>query len=259
LAALRKLNHPLFSVEADSPENDIEHSRRQTRITTSALEEIFEKTLKTLNTKYLIIDEMQHLKYMNGGGKSALQMMEYFKALAEELKIVLIFVGAYPILTVLDLSPHLLGRTSAIHMRRYNLAHDVDRARYREILKLFGGELKYNSSKVNLQTWETYLYEGSFGLIGLLSSWIRDAMANMAARGDDTLKLNHFQETRKPQVFLDKIWNEIELGEKYLLSKENASPLSKMAPITEKKEKLCKKKTRPFQAKTERRGIGERV
>jgi len=255
LDALAAIDHPFYTIEGNKLNVNHENLRRQDRETVTTLQAVFENALIVLGTKYLIIDETQHLQYMVGGKKSTLHMLEFFKSLAEKLDITLLFVGAYPIVNVLQLSPHMLGRLSTIEMRRYTVESDDSLAQFHELLHWFSTGIKFEKGVSSLCDWNRELFDGSLGVIGLLSSWIRDAFSEMIAQGDTNLSLEHLMYTRKPQLFLDEMAREINDGELYLR-------LGKIPENRRKKKKGAAKRTgntKPFRSKVKRRQKGERA
>ena len=76
---------------------------------------------------------VQHILRFYGGLKAAAAFLDSLKSLAQDTKIILVLVGAYPILDALNLSPHLLGREDPIHFPRYSIN--------KEDIVVFGSEL----------------------------------------------------------------------------------------------------------------------
>lgn len=258
LDALATIKHPFYTVEGDDLASNVEAIRRHDRETNASLEAVLENALQILRTKYLVIDETQHLQYMTGGNQSALQMMEFFKTLAEKLDIVLIFVGAYPIVNVLQLSPHLLGRICMIEMPRYSATSEIDLLHFQELLNWYSKGVAFAGDVNGFGDWNNELFDGSLGVIGLLSAWIRNGMAEMLANGDTELTLEHMLSKRKESRFLDEMRYEIEDGENYMRS-AGEQVFSQSSVIDHNGAKHKKRsKQRPFQAKCKRRAAGGR-
>lgn len=258
LDALEGIGHPFFTNDSTDLKENMDAIRRQDRETNSSLEAILENILKLLRTKYLIIDETQHLRYMVGGVQSSLQMLEFFKTLAEKLDIVLIFIGAYPIVNVMQLSPHLLGRTYTIEMKRYRVDCEHSARHFEKLLGWYSADIQFEAGIDGLSAWQSELFQGSLGIVGLLSAWIRDAMAEMLARGDEKLALRHFEATRKPMGDLEKMLQEIVEGEAHFecVGKFEVMPSNKQSPDRKGGHNHSQ---RPFQAKVERRTEGGRL
>ena len=90
------------------------------RITENALRDTLENAIKRRQVKYIFIDEAQHVKYVTKGAQGGHAVMDSWKCLAESTAVVLIIVGAYPVLNIMKESPHLLGRKRTVHLPRYD-------------------------------------------------------------------------------------------------------------------------------------------
>lgn len=260
LDALSIIDHPFYKVDGPDMESNHEMIRRLDRETTTTLQAVFENALKLLRTKYLVIDETQHLMYMHGGEKSTLQMLEFFKTLAERLQLTLIFIGAYPIVNVMELSPHMLGRLTTIEMPRYTMDTESSLAKFHEILNWYSKDMQFEKGVSSLVDWNRLLYEGSLGVIGLLSAWLRDAMSEMLSNGEHRLSLTHLMYARKPQNYLDEMAEEIIEGENYLkgIVKGRTKDAGKSTRQKKADAKKRKAASPPFQAKVKRRKQGGR-
>lgn len=62
--------------------------------------------------------------------------MDSWKCLAQTCGLVLVVVGAYPILELLQHSPHMLGRKKQIHLQRYG-THPDDLVEFAKIIQAF--------------------------------------------------------------------------------------------------------------------------
>lgn len=259
LEGLVAIEHPFFTVKTSGLEEDVRAYRKLNNETNATLASAMEGALKALGTKFLVIDETQHLSYMTGGVRSSLKMMEYFKTLAEKLNLVLIFVGAYPIVHVLKLSPHLLGRLCTIEMKRYSDEREEDLINFQKILNAFSKHVQFAGGVAGFGDWNKELYEGSFGVIGLLSEWIRNALAEAMARGDDFLTLDHMRYALKALPFREEMWFEIEDGEEFMSSTGKVEFSKNSAAKSSLGSKHEKRRGRPFQSSVKRRKMGERT
>jgi len=257
--ALREIGHPMYtSADTDLVRNH-DFNRRMDRVSNTTVAKVLEDTLEFLDAKFLIIDETHHLKYMLGGEKSALQMMESIKTLAAHRKLVLIFVGAYPMLDILKLSTHMLGRNHTIDMPRYRLSEPADAEHFESLLAWYSEGIKFEKGVTSLRDWNWAIYRETFGVIGLLSSWLRSALAEMSARGDSALAWDHLDFTRDPHEDRANIMNEILVGEQYLgVTGESIHDLDDPDPVEPSLRGSKKRRTKPFQTNVKRRKAGER-
>lgn len=254
LDALVDIEHPFYEVTGVYLGGKHNFIRKQSNETTATLQAIFENALAILGTKYLILDEAQHLRYVTGGDKTTLRIMEFFKTLAEKMDLTLIFVGAYPVVDVLQLSPHILGRLSIIEMPRYIHTSEESLIEFHNILDWYSEGIEFEEGVTNLRDWNRELYDGSLGVIGLLAIWLREALDEMRVCEEDRLSLNHLKIAKKKRPMLDKIAREILDGEKYM---ENTD-ISFEQEFTRKKSKTQKSNNRPFQSTLKRRKVGSR-
>ena len=200
------------------------------------------------------------MRYMVGKDVSASQVLESLKTLAEAIGCVIVFVGAYPILPVLQLAPHIVGRDYIVDIPRYRWGNQADMLAFEQTLQWFSKDVKLARGVKSLRDWNELLFDGSLGVPGLLNAWIRNALSEMLASGDSALSLKHVRLARKPMPDDDELLSEIEAGEKYLAEWDYKEPPTPTPDDkSNSKSKKGKRKGRPFQTKPKRRAAGGRV
>lgn len=210
--ALNKIGHPFYGEEGLSPEEAALALRRRENAKESLIQIALKQSILGRRVACLVFDEVQHLLYSIGGDKAASGMLDSWKCLAGETKLVIVLVGAYPILDVLNLSPHILGRTiPPVHLPRYH-RNETDIRAFKAILAAYSKLLPVEGDCGLLQ-WSKLLYEGSLGCIGLLSKWLRTAVAQMALSHNSALTLAALNRTRTPRTQLEQMMKEIHSGE----------------------------------------------
>lgn len=260
LNALKAISHPFFILTGQDLVANAELIQRMHKESNDVLSDILENALDILGVKYLIIDEAHHMRYMVGKDVSASQVLESLKTLAEAIGCVIVFVGAYPILPVLKLAPHIVGRDYIVDLPRYRVGDQADILAFEQTLQWFSEGIKFPKNVKSLRDWNELLFDGSLGVPGLLNAWVRDALSEMLARGDSTLSLEHIRFARKPAPDSDELLSEIETGEKYLAEWDyQEPPTSTPDDKSTTKSKKGKRKGRPFQTKPKRRAAGGRV
>lgn len=259
IEALETINHPFYTLNSKDRQTNYETLRRRARDSDRLLSYSLEYALQTLGVRYLIIDETQHLLYARGGKQGALRILEMLKTLAEHIDCVLVLVGAYPILQVLRLSPHMIGREFLIEMQRYKSQTQVELEEFEAILEWYSEAIQFEPGITSLRDWNQLLYEQSYGVVGILSARLRDALARMQAMGDSRLSLQHVMDTRKPQWDLEEITNEIDIGEQYLQQDQNVKDVNSAAKSSTNSSKKSKNHRRPFEANVVRRETGGRL
>lgn len=259
IGALRAISHPFFRLTGNDLFANADLIRRMHNESNDTLADILENALEVLGVKYLIIDEAQHFLYMPGREKTACQILESLKTLAETIGCVIVFVGAYPILDVLRLAPHILGREYLIHMPRYRLDSERDLVAFEQTLQWFSKGIEFQRGVTSLRDWNQRLLEGSCGVAGLVSAWVRDAISEMLSRGEDRLHLNHICYSQKGAKDRAQILAEIEAGELSIAGWEYPERRSD-STASEPREQTAAvtRKPKPFQSKPRRYEKGGR-
>jgi len=144
LRALEAIKNPFYSATTlDTNDWGADFYKQLGRTPETVLRPALEHGLINRKTKYIFIDEAQHILYARGGKNSTEAILSSWKCLAQATKTVLVLVGAYPILDAIALCPHMIGRKHQIHLSRYR-ANTAD-------LKVFLSIIKQYSSLVTLK------------------------------------------------------------------------------------------------------------
>jgi len=240
------IKHPVFSLQDDDLHDSLVF-QRLSRATEGELRLALEKAFIARKTKYLFIDEAQHAKYATKRSESGHAIIDSWKCLAQASGLVLVVVGAYPILDVLQKSPHLLGRKHQVHLPRYQL-NEEDMEAFCLILAHYDRVVKLSPKLDSLQDVADLLYDGTLGCIGLLRGWLTRASAMSAIHGAGITK-NILMKTRFPKNDLEEIYKEIKAGEQNLISEDFFDSL---VPDEVKPKKKNISSNKPFQSKPKR-------
>ena len=253
LRALEAVKHPLFSIQGENLE-DFLAMQKMDRSTEATMRIALEKAFEARKTRFLFIDEAQHVKYVGGDVQAAFAVLDSWKCLAESVGLVLVVVGAYPVVDIVARSPHLVGRKHQIHFPRYQ-ATEKDISSFAELLATYSDIVDLDDSMSSLVDAAELMYEGSMGCIGLLKAWLKraDAIAKIDGKPIDAGLL---RETRLTDLDLKSIKAEILAGERSLIKSSISSARS-----NERKEPHSppKNKSKPFQRKPTRETAGNRV
>ncbi|PLY12616.1 MAG: hypothetical protein C0631_16575 [Sedimenticola sp.] len=242
-SALVAIKHPIFGVVESVDPFGIEFDKQTSRISESRLFEFFARAVIARNTKYLIIDEVQHLKYAIKGEEGAAAILDSWKAFAEETGVILILIGTYPILDILTLSAHMLGRTDNVEFERYK-RNKVDIEQFQLILNTLDSIVPFSEGKLSEQN--QFLYEGAYGCLGLLLRWLRGAIGHALALGKSEISMSDLRAHLKRQDDLASIRLEIDRGED-AIARGPTQVEKQSANLKEKSQK--KRKPPPFQSK----------
>lgn len=170
-----------------------------------------ERALIARGVRFIIIDEAQHAAYVSQHAAGGYRVLDSWKTLASDTGTVLIVVGAYPVLDILNRSPHMLGRKHQVHLPRYRLdAQDIKEftkivARYESLMEgVPRGFLKENVRD---------LHSNSLGCIGLLRAWLARFYATSVVREDGVISKENLMKLRIEKSSLQQIEQEIAQGE----------------------------------------------
>lgn len=256
---LDSIQHPFFSIKGHDLQAFLA-MQKMDRSTEATLRFALEYSFKARGTKYLFIDEAQHVKYATKDAQAPFAVMDSWKCLAAAAGVVLVLVGAYPILNIIKKSRHLLGRKHQVHFPRYH-ANKEDIFAFGEILTKYSDLMNLDPSLESLTDVGELMYEGSLGCIGLLKIWLKrvDAIASYIGVPVDEELL---RSKRISDSDLREIGAEIVDGEKCLAKNYSKSP-SKSSSDNQvesgKKSERGKAKRKPFQRNPARSSAGNRT
>lgn len=255
---LEAVKHPLFSMKGHDLD-DLLAMQKMDRSTEATLRVALEYALMARGTKYLFIDEAQHVRYASRDAQAAFAVMDSWKCLAQTTGIVLVLVGAYPVLDIIKNSPHLLGRNHQIHFPRYHATRE-DILAFAQLLQKYTELMNLHDSLNSLTDLAELLYEGTLGCIGLLKAWLKrvDAVASFQNIPVDE---NLLRSMRLTDMDLREIGAEIRAGEQCLVRTSGAknAGCASVSPIRGRNAASKKPKNKPFQKKPVRSTAGNRT
>ena len=247
------VRHPIFGNIGDNL-NEEHSSGKAERATESTLRFALENAFRQRKTRFLFIDEAQHVRYVSKDSQGGYAVMDSWKCMAKTCGLVLVVVGAYPILQVIGHSTHMIGRKSQIHLPRY-YATDHDLAEFGKILATYDLIIADIATDQVLTQSAEMLYHGSLGCIGLLRNWLGRAVARSHATGKQ-LTPTLLREVMFSKADLAAISEEIYQGEKLF---EPADAHSQSSRDRAMKAMPPKKTGKPFQRKPKRYAPGNRT
>ncbi|MGY8775352.1 ATP-binding protein [Spongiibacter tropicus] len=251
---LDAVKHPILSVEGALLDVDPAVMKAH-RTTEAALRLALERALRARKTRFLFIDEAQHVRYVSKTAMGGYAVLDSWKCLAKDAGVVLVVVGAYPLLDILNNSPHLLGRKNQVHLPRYSAVPD-DIAEFGRILAHYDQLVDLGVGCSSLVKYGQLLYEGSVGCIGLLRKWLLHASVIASSRSE-SLSESLLLETRPPAADIEAISREIAHGETYL-SNVGSFEKPKGARSRSMESRSSTAPKRPFQKKPRRLARGNR-
>ncbi len=251
---LEAVKHPLFSMRGQDLD-DILAMQKMDRSTEATLRIALEQALIARGVRFLFIDEAQHVRYASKDAQAAFAVMDSWKCLAQTSGLVIVFVGAYPILDILAKSPHLVGRKHQVHFPRYH-AVEEDIEPFGVLLENYSDLINLDSSLNSLRDIAELMYEGSSGCIGLLKAWLKRADA-IAMISGQKINENLLRNTRLTDIDLNAIRTEILVGEQSL----KRSSIEKQDSSFSNVETFAASSGngKPFQKKPSRESAGNRT
>jgi len=264
--ALESIKHPFYGVNSPADKWGLERLRLLNNSSASTLQRVFEEAIDPMKIRYIVIDEIQHILRFYGGEKAAAFFLDDLKSIAQIKNLGLIVAGTYPTLEAMKLTNHAVGREYCVHFPRYQTTKD-DIAIFNKILSLYSKVLHFEPGVNSLLEWNEYLYKGSIGCVGLLSKWLRSALAIAKSRNDSVLRIEHLEHTIRSIEKLSSLESEILVGEEALVKprfsakdsmhndvqfSESFESESADKKRTGKEKSSKKKKAKPFKTKPAR-------
>lgn len=247
---LDESKHPIYG----SCETNVESKRK--RLTFDNTSEAmfmaaFSEAIVYRKIKFLFIDEAQHVVYVSKDAMAPVAVMDSWKSFAEENKLVLIIVGAYPVLPITSKSTHMVGRIQRVHFPRY-FETSEDLVEFRNIVSAYQGIMHLETDIGCLDDHLEMLYQGSLGCIGLLRKWLKTASL-YAASVDERISMSTLQRAAPSASDYEVVQKEIEQGEHFLRGifdlSDKGRPKSGAGKADRPKRKTNAK---PFQRKPKR-------
>jgi hypothetical protein len=234
------LEHPAFSANIENGRHRKQNVERTDRRTTADIMTACERALRHLNTRYLAIDEAQHIQWHGSSVHGRTAILDSFKSFASGANVTLVLSGAYPIVGMLRASNHMVGRSSLVEMPRY-AATEEDADDFLGVLDWYSQGVHFGPDVRSLCDWAGYIHEYSLGVVGAIGRWVRMAMAKMVADGSEVLEWKYMDEARRNDGDLASIAAEIRLGEE-LLNKTPVEDPAIWREVTERQQPALESK-----------------
>lgn len=250
---LHGVEHPSLTTLRD----DTASTSRIDAKSESEMRDMLERAIELRGVKYLFIDEAQHIRYVSKNTQGAHAFLDSLKCLAASTGIVLVVVGAYPLLDIMQNSVHLLGRKRTVHFPRYSIGDKTQAKNFLGLAKNYFAAVK-GGSKIDILSHRDYLFANTYGCIGLLKSWLISAAAYAEVHGTE-VDMKILDKTAQSESDLEVIWKEIEDGEKVLRKIGHDSFINKQDPEKKPKKPENPKKgksLKPFETAPKRHPVG---
>lgn len=251
--ALELVDHPIYSIK-NYEWDDERRLQRIERATEKTLNRALIRGLVNRKTRFLVIDEAQHIKYAGRNTMAAQGVMDALKCIALKAGVVLVLSGTYAMLPAIQGSSHLVARTHKVHLPRYyNVEEDLPEFGW--ILSHYDKLLTLDKSLPSILDCAELLYYGSFGCIGQVRAWLYHSSVKAATVGTGITEAI-ILDALKTEEELKSIAIEIEEGER-LLGCEQQESLKLAGEVALSKKRKARPK--PFQRKNIRYKPSNRI
>ena len=167
LDILKKLNQEFIN----------EYSRRSKRPSTQLVSDAVQEAIINRETKYLIIDEAQHIGIGARTPEKRENQMDVLKSITNKTKCNIILAGTYKFRELLNLNEQLSRRSVPVHFERYQLSKPNDIREFLDILIDFQSEMPVPQMPSLLEIAQE-LYEACLGCVGILKPILYKALAD---------------------------------------------------------------------------------
>jgi len=166
----------------------------------------------------VLVDEAQHLKKITSG-RRLLDQMDTLKSLASTTQTLHILIGTYELLGLTHLSGQLSRRSCEIHFARYRYDDLTDQQMFVRVVYTFQRHLPLVDAP-DLVGLAEYLYERCVGCVGVLKTWLTQALAVALAEDAHTLTRAVLDRTALPTRNLVRMARELADGEALLRERD---------------------------------------
>jgi len=223
MRALRALHEPLVTDKIDYGIRGMRHNSAGQlvigpSVVVAELRQALEQSLRHRQPTAVLIDEAQHLKKMTSG-RRLLDQMDTLKSLASTTQTLHILIGTYEVLGLTHLSGQLSRRSSEIHFARYRFDDPADRQMFLRVVYTFQRHLPL-ADEPDLVSRAEYLYERCVGCVGVLKTWLTQALAAALAEDAPTLTQPLLERWVLPTRNLLRMAREIADGEALLRERD---------------------------------------
>ena len=179
----------------------------------SKLRMALENCLAHRHPLVFIVDEAPHLQNV-GSGRRLREQMDTIKSLAETTQTVWLLIGTYDLLNLTNLSGQLSRRSRHLEFPRYRLGNPNDERAFKQVLASFQQHLPFPEPSQLVEAWE-YIYEKSFGCVGVVKDWLVDATGDALDDEAKRLKMTFLQKNKPSSDRLLNVFREIQEGERH--------------------------------------------
>jgi hypothetical protein len=232
---LRAMGEPLieFKIPARKELLDLNFPSSQ-RMNVSRYRQAYERAVQARRPVAILLDDAHYLNKVPAA--RLLYQLEFIKSIASSVRVPHILLGTYELLALRNLSGQISRRSIDIHFPRYKF-NDNDRTAFARAVKTFQYKMPVESCP-NLLDHLDYLMERSAGCVGLLKSWLEQALIEALRSGERTVTRENLEKRSYSDEALTKIFMETAEGEDRLLEGGSQYSLQRMRLKAEGKSSI---------------------
>ncbi len=205
-----------IQVDVTTAEHLVEKKRSRGKIPAypdnPEVRDAYEKELRKLALRTVILDEAQHL-IQSGDGKQPKDQLNWIKSMAMETGVLHVLIGTYDLLPFCNLDGQMARRGSEIHFARYHMEDENDcqafRNAFSSLLKQIPLEVDHDTL---MQRW-WYFFEGSIGCIGILKQWLVRALYRALREKSTEFTRSHLEKSILPDAKWERMGADARSGE----------------------------------------------
>src|SRR5437588_7200664 len=192
-----------ITVDVTTAEHLIEKKRQRSKVPAypdnPEVRDAYEKELRRLTLRTVILDEAQHL-IQSGDGKQPKDQLNWIKSMATETGVLHVLIGTYDLLPFCNLDGQMARRGSEFHFARYHMEDENDCQAFRNALSSLLKQIPLEVDHDRLMQRWWYFFEGSLGCIGILKQWLVRALYRALREESAELTRAHLEKSVLPDA-----------------------------------------------------------
>ena len=205
-----------ITVDVTTAEHLIEKKRPRGKVPAypdnPEVRDAYEKELRRLTLRTVILDEAQHL-IQSGDGKQPKDQLNWIKSMATETGVLHVLIGTYDLLPFCNLDGQMARRGSEIHFARYHMEDENDCQAFRNAFSSLLKQIPLNVDHDALMQRWWYFFEGSIGCIGILKQWLVRALYRALREEATELTRAHLEKSVLPDAKWERMRADARSGE----------------------------------------------
>jgi len=205
-----------ITVDVTTAEHLIEKKRQRGKVPAypdnPEVRDAYEKELRRLTLRTVILDEAQHL-IQSGDGKQPKDQLNWIKSMATETGVLHVLIGTYDLLPFCNLDGQMARRGSEFHFARYHMEDENDCQAFRNALSSLLKQIPLGVDHDRLMQRWWYFFEGSLGCIGILKQWLVRALYRALREESAELTRAHLEKSVLPDAKWERMRADARSGE----------------------------------------------